>query len=268
MKDFSRVMLIAALVPVGFLVNACSNILIQNPTKNEQIISTPYTLVVKHTGCGTVKPETFKAWLDKGSNTSQEITSDFSYSLNTWTSTDYSLSMGNHTLSVGADVIAGGWCYTAKNADTRTFFVAPCTDFVTALGRDFELAPNILTIEFGTTVISITQGEEKSINIPDESPLIVNGKLPATVKYSIRNKTTKNLKFRVLMKHGDAILYYKDLIFCGEGIVNEQQLVNFSSDNNLLDLTIEAGDIINEPGSDDTRPIFFNGKLMVRFYPL
>lgn len=256
------------LLAVGFFfMNGCSNIVIEKPAAEELNITTPYTLVVKHTGCGTVKPETFKAWLDKDSDTNQEITSAFSYSQDTWTVSDYSLSMGNHTLSVRADVTTGSWCYEGKSTDERSFFVAPCTDFVTAWGEDFELAPDTLTIEYDTTVVKIAQGETKIINLPEDSPLLVNGKLPATVKYGIRNKTTKNLKFRVFLKHGETILYDKDLAFCGGIVVNEQHRVNFSPSSNPLTLTIEAGDILVSP-TDDTRPVFFNGKLQVRVYPL
>ena len=260
--------LLVVLLALGFvLMNGCSRIEIQNPAEDEQNITTPYTLVVQHTGCGTVNPETFKAWLDKDSDTPQEITSAFSYSQDTWTASDYNLPMGNHALLVSADVTTGSWCYEGTSSDERTFFVAPCTDFVTAWGEDFELAPDTLTIEYDTNVVKIAQGETQIINLPEDSPLLVDGKLPATVKYGIRNKTTKNLKFRGFLKHGETILYYKDLAFCGEGVVNEQHRVNFSPSANPLTLTVEAGDILVSP-SDDTRPVFFNGKLQVRVYPL
>ncbi len=249
------------------LTTGCSRIEIQNPAEDEGNITTPYTLVVQHTGCGTVNPETFKAWLDKDSDTPQEITNAFSYSNDTWTASNYNLPMGNHTLLVRADVTAGSWCYKGKSSDERTFFVAPCTDFVTAWGEDFELTPDTLTIEYDTTVVKIAQGETKTINLPEDSPILVNGKLPATVKYSLRNKTIKNLKFRVFLKHGESILYYKDLAFCGETVVNEQQRINFSPSSSPMILTVEAGDIFVSP-SDDTRPVFFSGKLQVRVYPL
>ena len=248
-------------------VNGCSRIEIQNPNEDEKNITTPYTLVVKHTGCGTVKPETFKAWLDKDSNTPQDITNDFSYSQDTWTASDYNLSMGTHTLSVSADVTTGSWCREVKSSDNRTFFVAPCTDFVTAWGVDFELSPNTLTIEYDTNVIEIAQQETKIINLPENSPLLVDGKLPVNIKYGIRNKTSKNLKFLVFLRHGDTILYSKDLAFCGEGVVDEQHLVDLTPSSEPLTLTVEAGDILVSP-SDDTRPVFFNGKLQLRVYPL
>ena len=249
------------------LMNGCSRIEIEKPAQGEQNITTPYSLVVKHTGCGTVKPESFKAWLDKDSDTAQDITSAFSYSQDSWTAADYSFSMGNHTLFVSADVTTGAWCYETKNTDKRAFFVAPCTDFVEAWGEDFELAPDTLTIEYNTTVVKIAQGETKIINIPEGSPLLINGMLPTTIKYGIRNKTSKNLKFRVFLRHGETVLYDKDLAFCGETVVNEQHHVNLSPSSNPLTLIIEAGDILVSP-SDDTRPVFFNGKLQVRVYPL
>jgi hypothetical protein len=267
MKKSSCIFLPVLLVIFFVFVTGCSRIEIQNPSVDEKNITTPYTLVVQHTGCGTVKPETFKAWLDKDSDTPQEITSAFSYSQDTWTASNYNLSMGNHTLSVRADVTTGSWCYEGKSTDERAFFVALCTDFVTAWGDDFEFSPDTLTIEYDTNVVKIAQQETQIINLPDNSPLLVDGKLPATVKYGIRNKTSKNLKFRVLLRHGETVLYSKDLAFCGEGVVDEEHLVNISPSPDPLTLTVEAGDILASP-SDDTRPIFFSGKLQLRVYPL
>ena len=267
MKNFFYALMFAILALGVILMNGCSRIEIQNPAQDEQNIITPYTLVVKHTGCGTVEPETFQAWLDKDSDTAREITNAFSYSQDTWTASDFNLPMGNHTLWVNANVSTGSMCYEQKHGDERTFFVAPCADFVTAWGEDFEFDPDTLIVEYDTTVVKIAQGETKVINLPENSPLLVNGKLPATVKYGIRNKTAKNLKFNVFVKHGDGYLYFKDLAFCGEGLVNEEYQVEFSASSNALNITVEAGDIFVSP-SDDVRPVFFSGKLQVRIYPL
>lgn len=267
MKIFYYTQLIVILVVGFFFINGCSNIEIEKPAAEAPNITTPYTLVVKHTGCGTVKPETFKAWLDKDSETEQEITEAFTYSQDSWIASNYNLSMGNHTLFVRADVTTGSWCYAGKSSDERTFFVAPCTDFDKAWGEDFELIPDTLTIVYDTTIVKIAQGETKVINLPEDSPLLVDGMLPATVKYGIRNKTSKNLKFGVFLQHGETILYHKDLAFCGEILVHEQQRVNFSPSANPLTITIQAGDILVSP-SDDTRPVFFNGKLQLRVYSL
>jgi hypothetical protein len=249
------------------LWNGCSRIEIQSPAQDEQNISTPYTMVVKHSGCGNVKTASFEAWLDKDSDAAQEITSAFTYAQGTWTAKDYNLPMGNHSLSVRADVETGSWCYERKRSDLRKFFVAPCTDFVTAWGEDFEMTPDTLTIQYGENSVKIAQGQTQVINLPDNSPLLIDGKLPAIVKYGIRNKTTKNLKFRVLLRHGDTYLDNQDLAFCGQGVVDVQHSVSFSPSSDPLTIIVEAGDILNSP-SDDTRPVFFNGKLQVRVYPL
>lgn len=267
MKSFTYTSLVV-LLAFGFIfMIGCSRIEIEKPAQNELNITPPYTLFVKHTGCGTVKSETFKAWLDKDSDAPQEITAAFSYSQDSWTAANYDLPMGNHSLTVSANVTTGSWCFAGKSSDSRSFFVAPCTDFVTAWGENFEMAPDTLTIEYNTTVIKIAQGETKMINLPEDSPLLVDGMLPATVKYGINNKTTKNLKFGVILNHGGTILYSKDLAFCGAGVVNEEHQVNFSPSAEPLTLTVEAGDILVSP-SDDTRPVFFNGKLQLRVYPL
>lgn len=266
MKSLSYPLLVVLLI-IGFiLVSGCSRIEVQNPAKDGQNITTPYTLVVKHTGCGSVKSGTFKAWLDKDSDAPQEITSIFSYAHNTWTAADYNLPMGNHSLTVSADVSTSSWCYKGTSSDVRTFFVAPCTDFVTAWGEDFELTPDTLTVAYDTTVVKIAQGETKIINIPEDSPLLVDNKLPATISCGIKNKTAKSLKFQVYLKHGETFLYHEDLAFCGQSIVHVQHSVSLTPSSNPLPLTVEAGDILASP-SDDTRPVFFNGKLQVRVYP-
>lgn len=256
-------------LPVIFLMLffGCSRIEIEKPAENEKNITTPYTLVVKHTGCGSVRQETFQAWLDKDSDASVDISDIFSYSQDTWTASDYDLPMGNHSLWVTADVTTGGWCRKAKTYDERSFFIAPCTDFVTAWGDNFEMAPDTLFIEYNGTVVKIPNGETKVINLPEDSPLIVDGKLPATTKFGISNTTTNNLKFRMILNHAETALYWKDLAFCGEGIVNEEHPVTISPSSEPMTISIEAGDILASP-SDDTRPIFFSGKLQLRIYPL
>ena len=267
MKSLSCTLLVAFLAFGFILTPGCSRIEIQSPAEDGQNVTTPYTLIVEHTGCGTVEPETFEAWLDKDSDAPQEITSAFSYASDIWTALDYNLPMGHHTLSVSAAVTTGSTCYVGSSSDTRTFFVAPCTDFVTAWGEDFELEPDMLFIEYGDVVVEIAQRASKMINLPEDSPLLVDGKLPATVKYGINNTTNKNLKFQVFVRHGEDYLYSKDLVFCGQGVIEEQRQVVLSPSADFLNLTVEAGDILVSP-SDDTRPVFFSGKLQVRVYPL
>lgn len=267
MKNFFNTLLLILLTCGFALFTACSSIEIENPAEDVENITTPYTLVVKHKGCGSVNTGTFKAWLNKDSDSPLEITSAFTYSNDTWTAQDYNLPMGNHTLWVNADITTGSWCFESKSSDTRMFFVGPCTDFVTAWGEDFEFVPDTLTIEYDTTAVKIAQGETQIINLPENSPLLVNGKLPVTVQYGILNKTANNLKFQVFMRHGENNLYFKYLAFCGEGIMNEQKDVILSPSSSPLNITVEGADILVSP-SDDTRPVFFSGKLQLRVYPL
>jgi len=97
MKSLSYTLLVVLLV-IGFIfVSGCSRIEVQNPAKDGQNISTPYTMVVKHSGCGSVKSGTFQAWLDKDTDAPQEITSAFSYAQDTWTAADYNRPNGNHS---------------------------------------------------------------------------------------------------------------------------------------------------------------------------
>ena len=265
MRLLINFLLVVVLLTSLIYVAGCSRIEIEKPAQDEPNVTTPYTLSVKHTGCGTVQPETFKAWLDKDSDLPYEITNAFTYSQDSWTASDFDLSMGSHTLTVSADVITGSWCRVAKSSDTRSFFVAPCTDFIQGFGDDFEMAPDTLYIEYDATVLKIGQGETKSISLPENSPLLVNGQLPVTVKFSLRNKTTKHIKFGMFLNHGGTILYSKFLAFCGPVAAYEEHRVNLSPSSAPLMLTIESGDMYASP-SDDTRAVFFNGQLQLFVY--
>ncbi|MBN1154752.1 hypothetical protein JXB12_07515 [candidate division KSB1 bacterium] len=266
MKRLICSLIVATMAISLILISGCSRIEIEKPAQNEPDVTTPYTLSVKHTGCGTVQPETFKAWLDKDSDLPYDITNAFTYSRDTWTAPDFDLSMGSHTLTVSADVTTGSWCRVAKHSDTRSFFVAPCTDFVEGFGSDFTMAPDTIYIEYDATVLKIAQGESKTINLPDHSPMLVDGKLPVTVKFSLRNTTTKYIKFGMFLNHGGTVLYSKFIAFCGAVTVDEEHAITLSPSTEPLTLTIEAGDMYASP-SDDTRAVFFNGKLMLRVFP-
>jgi len=266
MKHLSFKVLVVLLVLGLVLAVSCSRIEIQKPAEDEPNVTTPYTLVVKHTGCGTVQPETFSAWLDKNSETPQEITDAFSYAMDIWTAMDYALPMGTHMLSVSAEVTTGSMCYVGSSSDSSVIFVAPCTDFVTAWGENFKLEPDKVSIEYDETVVEIDQGETEIISIPEDSPFLVDGQLPVTISYGIENLTTDNLKFLVLIRHGEWAMS-EDHAFCGAGVVQIQHDVSLSPSAEPLNFTIEGGDILVSP-SDDTRPIFFSGKLQLRVYPL
>lgn len=267
MKTTFSVLFLVLLTFGLLLFSACSRIEIENPAEAGQNITTPYTLVARHTGCGAVQQASFQAWLDKNGDSPQEITQAFSFNADVWTASDFDLPMGTHTLTVRADVTTGSWCSKSRSSDERTFFVAPCTDFETAWGEDFSMAPDTLTIEWGETVEKIAAGATKVINLPEDSPYIVDGKLPATVTFGITNLTPKNLKFNAVLSHGADELYHNFLVFCGEGPVTETAHVQLTPGNEPLNLHLEAGDIFNSP-ADDTRALFFAAKLQVRIYPL
>ena len=138
--------------------------------------------------------------------------------------------------------------------------------FETAYGEYFEMSPTTLTIKYGTNVVNIGQGQSQTINIPEGSPLLnPQGNLSAMVEYSLRNKTTKNLRFRVGLKYGNTYLANKDLTFFGQKTIRVQHNVNLAPGSGHLTILVEGGNILTST-SDDTRPVFFNGRLWLRVY--
>lgn len=118
-RTFLSILLVYSVIGIV----GCSYITIKNPSEHEKYLTNPYDIHVEHTGCGSVEPETFQAWLDKGSSSEKDITSFFSYSNELWTALDYVFPSGNHTLTATAHVDTGGWCYILRATDRRDFEV-------------------------------------------------------------------------------------------------------------------------------------------------
>ncbi len=244
----------------------CSRIEIQKPAKDEVNIATPYTAVVRHTGCGTAVPESFKAWLDKDGDSPLEISDAFSYAQESWTAQDYNFPRGTHTLTARADVTTGASCVEDKSLAKRTFFVAPCADFVQAFGENFQLDPDTLTITYGPTVVTLHQGETKILRIPENSPYLVDKKLSAFITYSLRNTTGNHLKIQVGLQHGVPVLYRNFLAFCRPDVViTEQHKVLFADSSSPLPLKLVS--YIDESPGDDDMTVFFRANLQIVIPP-
>ncbi len=243
----------------------CSRIEIQKPAKDEVNIATPYTAVVRHTGCGTAVPESFKAWLDKDGDSPLEISDAFSYAQESWTAQDYNFPRGTHTLTARADVTTGASCVEDKSLAKRTFFVAPCADFVQAFGENFQLDPDTLTITYGPTVVTVHQGETAVIRVPEHSPYLVDGKLSATIRYSLRNITQKHMKIQVLLQHGIHLFYGNLLAFCGPDVLTEQYRVLFTASSSPEPLTLMSK--INESFGNGDPARFFHARLQIALLP-
>lgn len=112
------------LISVLFLLFGCSSIEIRNPPKDGPLIITPHDLEVSHTGCGQVKPETFKAWLFYGpTDETDDISAVFNYSNGTWTAGDYPLKLWSYRFSAQADVDTDTFCFVKQSKDEREFYV-------------------------------------------------------------------------------------------------------------------------------------------------
>ena len=109
MKSMHYTLMVLSLTASFIVMNGCSRIEIQKPSDEDQIITTPYTLIVKHNGCGRPDPESFRAWLNKDDPNLLDISSAFTYAGDTWTALDYSLPRGNHTLTATANVRTGSF---------------------------------------------------------------------------------------------------------------------------------------------------------------
>jgi hypothetical protein len=108
MKNNIRKIFPVALLLLTFFGAGCSSIEIHKPASGKKFLASPNTLLVVHEGCGHPKPETFRAWIDKGQPTEQDIGEHFSYSQDRWSSIPISLPAGEHKLSAYADVSPWG----------------------------------------------------------------------------------------------------------------------------------------------------------------
>ncbi|RMG32382.1 MAG: hypothetical protein D6732_13495 [Methanobacteriota archaeon] len=254
-------MLIGVLLALSILWSGCSRIEIEKPSREEADIVPPYTLIVKHTGCGTVKTETFHAEVVTEVDT-DTISYKFTYNEDTWTATDYSLPMGMVTLKVRANVVTGPWCYEYKTHDERTFFVAPCDNFQTAFGMFFELVPDTIVLTYGDNELKIGEGDSVEIVLPKNSPLLNGYTLPARVRFTFRNSEPANFKMLAVIMHGQKNIGSRYLAFCGEGEVEADIPVRINQTPEALQLAVVAPNMYRTPG-DDTVPTFFRAKLQL-----
>ena len=119
-----RLMIICLIIFV-FLFTACSSIVISKPSDDQKYLLTPNKLIVQHRGCGTVRQNTFKAWLNKGDSDEQEITSFFSYSNDKWTANNIPLPITRNMFTAYADINTSAFCYERNSTDHQEMYVIP-----------------------------------------------------------------------------------------------------------------------------------------------
>lgn len=120
-----RRLMIICLIVFVFLFTACSSIVITKPSDDQKYLLTPNKLIVRHQGCGTVRQNTFKAWLNKGDSDEQEITSFFSYSNGTWIANNISLPITRNMFTAYADINTSAFCYERYSTDHQEMYVIP-----------------------------------------------------------------------------------------------------------------------------------------------
>jgi hypothetical protein len=134
---------------------------------------------------------------------------------------------------------------------------------------DVEMSPSVLTIRYDQSVLQINRGSSGTIQILEGSTVgsydFQTGELSATVQYNLRNKTTKRFRFKVFIRHGNKTTPHPgDIVLFGNQTQAIEQSVRFKASPRALSLSIEGPIGI----SDDTRILFFNGRLWVRFVPM
>jgi hypothetical protein len=127
MRNYFDLFILVIFSFVSIIASGCSYIEIIRPSEESTYVISPYDFQVEHTGCGRVEPETFRAWLDKGTDQEEDITAAFSYSNQKWTASNFEIALGGHALTASASVDTGGWCFVGKGSDERQFFVTQPT---------------------------------------------------------------------------------------------------------------------------------------------
>ncbi len=142
--------------------------------------------------------------------------------------------------------------------------------FETYENNAIEMTPQRITIGYGSNSLIVQQGENKLINLPENSPLLnANGKLPVQVEYTLRNKTNKNYRFHVAFRYGNSFLDPEQVTFAGgQSKTVLHNVVLTPSNNTSMRIGIEATDILIDAGSNDVRPVYFNANLRVRVYAI
>lgn len=131
---------------------------------------------------------------------------------------------------------------------------------------DVKLDPPVLTIKYGNNVLNINNGSEGSINLPENSDLIVEaGKVEVTLEFTLKNETTKHFKFNVNLNFGGTYYSIQNITLSGGATKAVSKVMKLDPTNSQY----ESIAIIGPVGiSDDTHISFFLARLMLRVYPL
>jgi hypothetical protein len=143
--------------------------------------------------------------------------------------------------------------------------VKPVQLFSTIDHGDVELAPPMITIRYGQSVLTLNQGGNGTINIPENSNLLdPQGRVSMTIEYTLRNKTAKAFQFNAVLVYANTTVGTTPVTLFGNGSKTVSQTVSLQPTNQAKSLRIQGPVGV----SDDTHIIFFNASLWTRVYPL
>jgi hypothetical protein len=130
---------------------------------------------------------------------------------------------------------------------------------------EVELSPSRLKIIYGQSILRLNPGDNKTINIPEDSPLVDSrGKVSVIIEFSLRNKTTKNFDFNVVVLYDNRTVFTERIRLFSKNTKTIRRSVKLSSTPGLKRLIVKGPVGI----SDDTHIVFFNAGLWVRIYAL
>jgi len=123
MKIRHQIVRFAVLALVCLNTSTCGSVKITSPDETRKNLTTPFNLVIEHSGCGQPLSG-MTAWLDKGTGAEQEIGNAFVFDgSHTWTAPDYPLPLGAHTLEVDPQVNWGSPLACIGGYNTKREFV-------------------------------------------------------------------------------------------------------------------------------------------------
>ncbi|NIM17685.1 MAG: hypothetical protein GTO45_37450 [Candidatus Aminicenantes bacterium] len=130
---------------------------------------------------------------------------------------------------------------------------------------DVELSPPGLKIIYGQSILQLNSGDNKTLNIPEDSPLVDSrGKVSVIIEFSLRNKTTKNFDFNVVVLYDNRTVFTERIKLFSKNTKTIRRSVKLSSTSGPKRLIVQGPVGI----SDDTHIVFFNARLWVRIYAL
>jgi len=141
--------------------------------------------------------------------------------------------------------------------------VRPILTFSQVDHGDVLASPARLIISYGNKTCNLYNGSRKTINVSEQDPLVDGaGKVSVTVKYTLRNTTSKNFKFNVYLVYDNQVIFGELITL----LAGKSKIITKST--KLKSTTTYKTVILRGPIgiSDDTHIIFLNARLWLRIF--